>query len=406
MFELIVRNKKKIFKFFNFLLLISFIWIIFINSSYFFEKIIFGNHEHFFDLKLVHNSFIETLNGKNTYEIYPPYYDQPTTSLPPHFLLIFKNLGNTDWLIFVKYFIFLQILSYILLFYYSYKLFPLEKIKYLYPFMYFFGFNFSLGLGGTVVGNIAIILYSIVSLGIVYLFRKKILIFNFLIFLVALFKFYFLLFYFLPVFLYGIKYIKSIFIFIALLILINFISYNNNPELFKSWLDLLEIQTARNSYNPWIGSDITQAFASVSWKIGTFFNIDIYPKAWVSNSFYFTITAIIFSSIFFIYNPKYRNTKDLDQNLTILSFGLLTIFLLYPRLMIYDFFIIIPAYYFLVIKINFFENENKNFFSKFILLFIFLCVQDTHSGLSSFALLFFLILYAEYKKRNPLKLMR
>jgi len=406
MFELIVGNKKKIFKFFNFLLLISFIWIIFINSSYFFEKIIFGNHEHFFDLKLVHNSFIETLNGKNTYEIYPPYYDQPTTSLPPHFLLIFKNLGNTDWLIFVKYFIFLQILSYILLFYYSYKLFPLEKIKYLYPFMYFFGFNFSLGLGGTVVGNIAIILYSIVSLGIVYLFRKKILIFNFLIFLVALFKFYFLLFYFLPVFLYGIKYIKSIFIFIALLILINFISYNNNPELFKSWLDLLEIQTARNSYNPWIGSDITQAFASVSWKIGTFFNIDIYPKAWVSNSFYFTITAIIFSSIFFIYNPKYRNTKDLDQNLTILSFGLLTIFLLYPRLMIYDFFIIIPAYYFLVIKINFFENENKNFFSKFILLFIFLCVQDTHSGLSSFALLFFLILYAEYKKRNPLKLMR
>ena len=406
MFELIVGNKKKIFKFFNFLLLISFIWIIFINSSYFFEKIIFGNHEHFFDLKLVHNSFIETLNGKNTYEIYPPYYDQPTTSLPPHFLLIFKNLGNTDWLIFVKYFIFLQILSYILLFYYSYKLFPLEKIKYLYPFMYFFGFNFSLGLGGTVVGNIAIILYSIVSLGIVYLFRKKILIFNFLIFLVALFKFYFLLFYFLPVFLYGIKYIKSIFIFIALLILINFISYNNNPELFKSWLDLLEIQTARNSYNPWIGSDITQAFASVSWKIGTFFNIDIYPKAWVSNSFYFTITAIIFSSIFFIYNPKYRNTKDLDQNLTILSFGLLTIFLLYPRLMIYDFFIIIPAYYFLVIKINFFENENKNFFSKFILLFIFLCVQDTHSGLSSFALLFFLILYAEYDKRNPLKLMR
>ena len=406
MFELIVGNKKKIFKFFNFLLLISFIWIIFINSSYFFEKIIFGNHEHFFDLKLVHNSFIETLNGKNTYEIYPPYYDQPTTSLPPHFLLIFKNLGNVDWLIFVKYFIFFQILSYILLFYYSYKLFPLEKIKYLYPFMYFFGFNFSLGLGGTVVGNIAIILYSIVSLGIVYLFRKKILIFNFLIFLVALFKFYFLLFYFLPVFLYGIKYIKSIFIFIALLILINFISYNNNPELFKSWLDLLEIQTARNSYNPWIGSDITQAFASVSWKIGTFFNIDIYPKAWVSNSFYFTITAIIFSSIFFIYNPKYRNTKDLDQNLTILSFGLLTIFLLYPRLMIYDFFIIIPAYYFLVIKINFFENENKNFFSKFILLFIFLCVQDTHSGLCSFDLLFFLILYAEYNKRNPLKLMR
>ena len=85
MFEIIVGNKKKIFKFFYFLLLISFIWIFFINTSYFFEKIIFGSHEHFYDLKFIHNSFIETLNGKNTYEIYPPYYDQPTTSLPPHF---------------------------------------------------------------------------------------------------------------------------------------------------------------------------------------------------------------------------------------------------------------------------------------------------------------------------------
>ena len=55
--------------------------------------------------------------------------------------------------------------------------------------MYFFGFNFSLGLGGTVVGNIAIILYSIVSLAIVCLFKKKI-----LAFIATLFKFYFLLF--------------------------------------------------------------------------------------------------------------------------------------------------------------------------------------------------------------------
>ena len=173
MFELILENKKKLFKFFNFLLLISFIWVVFINTSYFFEKIIFGEHEHFFDLKLIHNSFIETLDGKNTYEIYPPFYDQPTTSLPPHLLLIFKNLGKIEWPIFVNYFICIQLLSYILLFYYSYKLFPLEKIKYLYPFIYFFGFNFSLGLAGTIVGNIAIILYSIVSLGIVFLFKKK-----------------------------------------------------------------------------------------------------------------------------------------------------------------------------------------------------------------------------------------
>jgi len=81
-FELISENKNKLFKILNFLLLISFFWVVFINSSYFFEKIIYGNHEHFYDLKIIHDSFIETLNGIDTYVIFPPYYNQPTTSLP------------------------------------------------------------------------------------------------------------------------------------------------------------------------------------------------------------------------------------------------------------------------------------------------------------------------------------
>ena len=51
MVNLILENKKnRIFKFFNFLLLISFAWIVFINTSYFFEKIIFGQNEVFYDL--------------------------------------------------------------------------------------------------------------------------------------------------------------------------------------------------------------------------------------------------------------------------------------------------------------------------------------------------------------------
>ena len=86
---------------------------------------------------------------------------------------LLKNLGKLDWEVFLKYFIFFQILSFFLLFYYSYKLFPLEKIKYLYPIIYFFCLNFSIGLGGTVTGNIAVILYALLAVGFIQLFNKK-----------------------------------------------------------------------------------------------------------------------------------------------------------------------------------------------------------------------------------------
>ena len=87
-----------------------------------------------------------------------------------------------------------------------------------------------------------------------------------------------------------------------------------------------------------------------------------------------------------------------------MSLGLLIIFLFHPRLMIHDYFLIVPVYYFFVKKINFSLNKNINFFTKFILLFLFLCVQDSHASLCSMALLFFLIIYREFKKRKPLEL--
>ena len=134
---------------------------------------------------------------------------------------------------------------------------------------------------------------------------------------------------------------KSICIFVFLLILINLYSYLNNPELYHSWIDLIKIQTSRLQDNPWIGSDITQSFASVVSEIGNFFNSNLYPSSLVLNIFYFFVTSTVFVSIFYIYNPKYRNTKNTDQNLLMISLGLLIIFLFHPRLMIHDYFLIV-----------------------------------------------------------------
>ena len=167
-------RKSRFFKYLNLLLLVVFLYVVIQNTLYFYEKIIFGNHENFYDLRLIYNSLIDTINKQNTYKIFPPYFDQPTTSIPPYILILIKDLGNITYENFIKIFIFLEIIAIIFLFFYSYKLFPLDKIKFFYPFVYFFCFNFSLGLAGTVVGNIAVLLYSLIGISLVFLYKGKI----------------------------------------------------------------------------------------------------------------------------------------------------------------------------------------------------------------------------------------
>ena len=66
------------------------------------QKVIFGQTEVFYDLKIIHNSFVEVLNGVNTYEIFPPYFDQPTTSIPPYLIMILKDLGKLNFSTFLN----------------------------------------------------------------------------------------------------------------------------------------------------------------------------------------------------------------------------------------------------------------------------------------------------------------
>ena len=124
----------------------------------------------------------------------------------------------------------------------------------------------------------------------------------------------------------------------------------------------------------------------------------------LSNFFYFFTTGISFLLVFLIYNPKFKKNESFENKLKMISLGLLLIFLFYPKLMIYDFFIIVPAYYYLIKIIDFSSNQNTNFFIKLFLFVLFLCVQDSHAGLCSLATLFFLICFLENKNKDPLKL--
>ena len=145
-------------------------------------------------------------------------------------------------------------------------------------------------------------MYSIIGVGFIFFYNKKILYFNSLVLFASLFKFYLLIFYFLPFLLYGWKSLKYIFPFIILIFLINVFSYISDPELYNSYMDYIKIQTSRSPYNPWVGSDITQSFASLISLIGRYLNLDLYPSSFISNFFWFSLTSLSLFSLFFIYN--------------------------------------------------------------------------------------------------------
>ena len=161
----------------------------------------------------------------------------------------------------------------------------------------------------------------------------------------------------------------------------------------------MQIQVSRSPDNPWVGSDITQAFAALIRTFGNYFNIYLYPSTFLSNFFWIIITSASFVSFYFIYGNKKLNS---ESKLNLLSFALILIFLFYPRVLIYDLFLVIPAYYYLSSKIIFSVNKKINSIIKFILFFFFLCVQDTHAWLCSLSMIFFLIIYLEFKNKNPL----
>ena len=392
----LINDKKKIVLYLNTILIISFIWVIFVNTSYFFEKTVFGEHELYSDLKLIHNNFVDYLANKNPYEFDSNFW--PKGSIPPFILKTFSSLGKIEFQIVKNYFIVLEIISLILLLYYSYKLFPLKKVKYLYPLIYFFSFNFSNG-SSVMFGNDASILYSMIGIGIIFLYKEKILIFMILVLIASLFKFHYFLFYFLPFLLYGWKSLKYIVPFFLFIILVYFFSYLDDKELFNSWLDILNVIILRNVNNPWAGVDITQIFINILWYTGQNLNINLYPNYFISNIFWFLFTFISFISIFFIFHNKNINN---EKKLKILSLGILTITLFYPRLIFYDFFLIVPVYYYLTRTIRFFEDKNRNIAIKFILFLFFLVVQDSHTAITALSLLFFLIVYSEFKNNDPL----
>ena len=315
----------------------------------------------------------------------------------PATLEIIKYLGSINIVTANFIWIFLEILSIFSVFYVLKKVFKFDYnwrnfllICFSFGSIFFFSF---------ISGNISFILYGLIALGIFFL-KKKLFHFYYLIILfISFFKFYYLSFLLLPFYLLRWKSLKSIIFYVIAFFLIQYYFYLKNPDLTLAFLDVIQgkyedvlpirFQTGTGLYSiiekmPWIFLDVNEYESS-------FFSLKINLMLWFIISF-----TIIFST--FICLKKIKN-KD-NYFLYSISFGILAINLLIPRLVAYDLILTVPILFYILNQINFKVLTFDKFKSKFFFIFIFLILFDHHFPFLVIITFLTLFNYSEfYKKR-------
>ena len=279
-----------------------------------------------------------------------------------------------------------------------------EIFKFNYEWRNFLIFFFS--FGGTIFisfvsGNISVILYGLISLGIYFLYKKFFNYYYFIIIFVSLFKFYYLSFLIIPFYLLGQKSVNKIFLSIILFIFIQYFFYINNPSLTMEFLDVIQgkypdqlpirMQTGSGLYSiiekiPWIFLGITNFNKS-------FFSLEINLILWLIISF------IILLSIFYCLNLE-KIKKSKNHFLFCLSFGILSIDLIIPRLVVYDLILTIPVLFYILNQINFKKLIKTNFDLKTFFIFIFFILFDHHFPFFVVIAFLTLFLYSEFYRKN------
>ena len=315
----------------------------------------------------------------------------------PATLEIIKYLGSVNIVTANFIWIFLEILSIFSVFYVLKKVFKFDYnwrnfllICFSFGSIFFFSF---------ISGNISFILYGLIAFGIFFL-KKKLFHFYYLIILfISFFKFYYLSFLLLPFYLLRWKSLKSIIFYVIVFFLIQYYFYLRNPDLTLAFLDVIQgkyedvlpirFQTGTGLYSiiekmPWIFLDVNEYESS-------FFSLKINLMLWFIISF-----TIIFST--FICLKKIKN-KD-NYFLYSISFGILAINLLIPRLVAYDLILTVPILFYILNQINFKVLTFDKFKSKFFFIFIFLILFDHHFPFLVIITFLTLFNYSEfYKKR-------
>ena len=219
-------------------------------------------------------------------------------------------------------------------------------------------------------GNISFILYGFISLSIYCLYKRFFNYYYLIIIFVSLFKFYYLSFLIIPFYLQGLKSINKIFLSILLFVFVQYFFYINNPNLTLDFLDVIQgkyldnlpvrMQTGTGLYS--LIEKIPLVFLGINKFEKSFFSIEINLFIWLITSF------IILFSVFYCLNLE-KIKKSKKHFLFCISFGILVINFIIPRLVVYDLILTVPILFYLLNQINFKKFQINEFKSKFFFYF-------------------------------------
>tara|TARA_B100000029_G_C17525132_1_gene941386 strand:- start:505 stop:1686 length:1182 start_codon:yes stop_codon:yes gene_type:complete len=293
--------------------------------------------------------------------------------------------------------IFLETISIALIFFISKELF---KINFNWRNFLLIIFSF----GSTIFisffsGNISVILYGFLILGIYFLNKNFNNIFYIIVIFVSLFKFYYLTFLILPFYILGWNSIKNIFFYLFLFFLIQYFFYINNTDLTIAFFDIIQGKVEGNLPTRFLtGTGLYSIIEKMPWA---FFGVKNFDKSYfsleISLFLWLLISSIFLLSIFLCLNSeRIKNSKN--HSLYCISFGVLIINLIIPRLVVYDLVLTVPIIFYLLNKINFKELEIYKL--RLFFIFLFLIIFDHH--FSFFIIISFLTLfiYSEFYKKN------
>ena len=170
-----------------------------------------------------------------------------------------------------------------------------------------------------------------------------------------MFKFYYLSFLIIPFYLQGLKSINKIFLSIFLFVFIQYFFYINNPNLTLDFLDVIQgkyldnlpvrMQTGTGLYS--LIEKMPLVILGINKFEKSFFSLEINFFIWLITSF------IILFSIFYCLNLE-KIKKSKKHFLFCISFGILIINLIIPRLVVYDLILTVPILFYLLNQKNYY----------------------------------------------------
>ena len=378
--------------------------IISFYSIYFIVHKFLGGKVPFWDFHIIYCQSKTFLLGNIPYgfDVHGDCLDPKITltanlSVSTHELLKYIGLINIKTANFL--WVFLEIISLFLVFIIFGKIFKFDQ-NWRNIFLFFFSFG-SVVFFSFFSGNLSVILYGFLAIGIYFLEKRLFNYYYITILFVSLFKFYYLTFLLLPFYILGWKSIKKILITFFLFFVIQYFFYIKNPELTITFFDVIQGKYQEDLPTRFLtGTGLYSIIEKMPW---IFLGINNFENSFFSlqtNLFiWFIISSTIFLSILYcLNNKKIKNSKN--HFLFCISFGILVISLIIPRLVVYDLILTVPILFYLLNRIDFKKFKIDEFKSKFFFIFLFLVFFDHHFPFFAIISLLTLFIYSEFYKKD------